>query len=110
MKDVKLGKNSMIWFGLNQWFSLSKKHSISDNGLRKICKKMNIPFPKNGYWQKLRYGKRLFTTALPSEYSSKEEINLSLREKAIKVNSSPPSPLEILQKEIEQKNPLLIIP
>ena len=37
--------------------TLSKKYIISDNGLRKICIKMNIPLPQNGHWQKIRYSK-----------------------------------------------------
>ena len=37
--------------------TLAKKFEISDNGLRKICKRMNIPLPPNGHWQKVRYGK-----------------------------------------------------
>ena len=40
---------------------LARKYNISDNGLRKICIKMNIPLPETGYWQKLRYGKTVKT-------------------------------------------------
>ena len=29
---------------------LAKKYNISDNGIRKKCKKMNIPLPKVGHW------------------------------------------------------------
>jgi len=36
---------------------ISRKYNISDNGLRKICKKMDIPLPDNGYWQKVHYNK-----------------------------------------------------
>lgn len=32
--------------------SLSKKYSISDVGLAKICKKLKIPVPGRGYWAK----------------------------------------------------------
>lgn len=38
--------------------ALSKKYDISDVGLRKVCIRMNIPLPKSGHWQKLRYGKK----------------------------------------------------
>jgi hypothetical protein len=36
---------------------LSKKYAISDNGLRKMCTKYNVPIPKNGYWIKLKFNK-----------------------------------------------------
>src|ERR1035437_625244 len=89
--------------------ALSKKYSISDNGLRKICKKMNIPIPKTGHWQKIRYGKRLSITALPSEFSGKDEINLSIREAGDVSNIDSDSPVTVLQKAIEIEHKLLLI-
>lgn len=38
---------------------LSKDFGLSDNGLRKICKKYDIPLPKMGHWQKVQYGKKV---------------------------------------------------
>ena len=29
---------------------LAAEYGLSDNGVRKICKKLNIPLPKSGYW------------------------------------------------------------
>jgi hypothetical protein len=37
---------------------LSEELGMSDNGLRKICKKYDIPLPKMGHWQKVQYGKK----------------------------------------------------
>jgi hypothetical protein len=31
---------------------LAKEYGISDVGLKKICKKMNIPTPPRGYWRR----------------------------------------------------------
>jgi hypothetical protein len=45
----------MVW--TEPFVSLSKKFEISDVGLRKICKRFNIPLPKRGHWQRLRAGK-----------------------------------------------------
>lgn len=39
--------------------ALAKEYNISDNGLRKICKKLDIPLPQLGHWQKLQYGKKV---------------------------------------------------
>lgn len=36
---------------------LAKQYGLSDVGLRKKCKKLNIPLPPMGYWQKKAYGK-----------------------------------------------------
>ena len=55
---------------------LAKKYKISDNGLRKICKRMNIPIPPMGHWQKIQYGKRVIVTKLPTIYDGKDEITL----------------------------------
>jgi len=55
---------------------LAKKYKISDNGLRKICKRMNIPIPAMGHWQKIQYGKRVIVTKLPTKYEGKDEITL----------------------------------
>lgn len=38
---------------------LAKDYALSDNGLRKICKKLGIPLPKAGYWAKIKYGKKV---------------------------------------------------
>ena len=36
---------------------LAKQFHLSDNGLRKICRKYKIPMPEGGHWQKIQYGK-----------------------------------------------------
>ena len=45
--------------------TLAKEYNYSDNGLRKICKKHNIPTPNAGHWAKLRHGKPSPTKPLP---------------------------------------------
>lgn len=40
-------------------------YGLSDNGLKKICNKMNIPIPYSGYWARLRNGKEVLKTPLP---------------------------------------------
>jgi hypothetical protein len=37
---------------------VAKKYHLSDVGLAKICKKLNIPKPGLGYWAKKAAGKR----------------------------------------------------
>lgn len=46
---------------------LSKKYEMSDNGLRKICRAMNIPLPTAGHWAKVAAGHSIPRTPLPAE-------------------------------------------
>ncbi|MFC1844057.1 hypothetical protein ACFLZ5_04645, partial [Thermodesulfobacteriota bacterium] len=44
---------------------LAPKFGLSGNGLKKICKKLNIPVPPRGYWARLQYGYKVKKTPLP---------------------------------------------
>ena len=46
---------------------LGKKYGLSDNGIRKICKAMNIPLPRAGHWAKVAAGEEVNKTPLPAE-------------------------------------------
>lgn len=46
---------------------LGQKYGLSDNGLRKICKAMNIPLPKAGHWAKIAAGHNVPKTPLPKK-------------------------------------------
>jgi len=77
MEQVKLTRKELydlVW--AEPLSRLAKKYKISDNGLRKICKRMNIPIPAMGHWQKIQYGKRVIVTKLPTKYEGKDEITL----------------------------------
>lgn len=44
---------------------LAKEYGLSDTGLRKICRRYNIPLPDSGHWQKIQYGKPVNQPPLP---------------------------------------------
>jgi hypothetical protein len=44
---------------------LATKYHLSDVGLRKVCKRNNIPTPPAGYWAKLANGKKVKQRPLP---------------------------------------------
>ena len=44
---------------------VAKLYGVSNVAIKKICKTMNIPTPPNGYWAKLRNGKKVQKAALP---------------------------------------------
>jgi len=81
--------------------TLSKKYCISDNGLRKICKRMNIPLPNIGHWQRVQYKKRVTTKKLPTNNTDKNTIELTRRDEDDPFIKTNLSPLGILKREIE---------
>lgn len=46
---------------------LATKYGLSDNGLRKVCKAMNIPLPRAGHWAKIAAGHQVARPSLPTE-------------------------------------------
>jgi hypothetical protein len=45
--------------------TLARRFGLSDNGLRKRCRAMNVPTPPKGYWQQTRHGGRQRRSPLP---------------------------------------------
>ncbi len=100
---------NLVWS--NPFTTLAKKYSISDVGLRKICIKMEIPLPKSGHWEKVRFNKTVEIIKLPSNYLGETEITLQLREEGVVGNSGILSELATLTKAIENSlGDLLVIP
>lgn len=92
----------LVW--TKSLLSLSKEYQISDNGLRKICKRLYIPLPPQGYWQKSSYFKEKNKRKLPSKFEGKDEVTLTLLN-----DNSRETPLAAqarIRKEIEN-NPNL---
>lgn len=56
---------------------LAKQFQLSDNGLRKICRKYSIPIPQMGYWQKLKFGKPTKKIPLP-QIKDEEKIQIKI--------------------------------
>ena len=67
----------MVW--IEPMTSIAKKYNISDNGLRKICIKLQIPLPKTGHWMKLRAGNKVKVIPLPTSYKGEQEVKLTVR-------------------------------
>jgi len=45
---------------------LSAEWGLSGPGLKKVCRRLDIPVPSRGYWAKLKYGHRMKRPQLPS--------------------------------------------
>ncbi len=59
---------------------LAKNFSISDVGLRKKCKSLNIPVPKQGYWQRKQFADPGSPPPLPP-YNGSDEIEFKIQKK-----------------------------
>lgn len=82
--------------------TLAKKYLISDNGLRKICLRMDIPLPKSGHWGKIQFNKPVEITKLASGYSGEQNVTLAIRQEGDD-SKGVPSPETTLEKEIISK-------
>jgi len=106
--------------------TLCKRFGLSDNGLRKHCKAMNIPMPQIGYWSKINAGHKPAKPVLPTEDKNTKRsttLNQVDSNEEEKVNIAPPPnrfkvrELEILSGDtsayivpevLYAKNPLII--
>lgn len=57
---------------------ISRRFKINAVEIRQACKEMNIPLPKMGYWQKIKFGKVSDIEKLPKEYSGITTISFNI--------------------------------
>lgn len=53
-----------------------KRFGLTDNGLRKHCKSMNIPTPPIGYWSKLKHGKKVQIAPLSKDTADTKQSTI----------------------------------
>ncbi|MVN90498.1 hypothetical protein [Mucilaginibacter aquatilis] len=80
---------------------IAQKYTISDVGFRKLCIRLNIPFPKSGDWTKIRSGHLVERPVLPVKHKGKGYAELEERpaEKSVKQVSE----LDLLIKQISRE-------
>jgi hypothetical protein len=96
MKVTREELYKMVW--AEPMISICKKYGLSDNGLRKHCKRLNIPTPPVGYWEKLRHGKSPEKIPLPKQ-SDENRQSTDLTESEI-ILTSPPDRKKVRELEI----------
>lgn len=109
MKKITITRNElyeMVW--KEPMTTLAKKYGLSDNGLRKICIKLQVPLPKAGHWMKLRAGKKVKVTPLPSSYKGEQEVKLTVRVDGEAYDPTGLSALARLQRDLEDKHGELV--
>jgi hypothetical protein len=98
---VKLTREELydlVWS--ESMLSLSKKYAISDVGLRKKCKKMEIPLPDLGYWACVQFGKKTPARKPLKKYSGDQYVFLKLREEGDHGKNPDLKSIAVLQEEI----------
>jgi hypothetical protein len=89
----------LVWE--NPLTKLAKKYNLSDNGLRKVCKKLDIPLPKNGHWQKIQFNKKVTKEKLPVNNTVDASITLKFRDNSETVINGEGNELNQLTKELK---------
>ena len=86
---------------------LAKEYGVSDVGLSKICKKLNIPRPPVGYWSKIKAGKKVNHPYLPELDISNQETYVLENKNSPEIKSLPP---DITYKLDTIKNKRIVVP
>ena len=119
METIKLTRQQLfdlVW--TKPMYELCQQFGLSSNGLRKNCKKLNIPIPYIGYWSKLKYGKNPEKTPLPKTLDSSNAVvelkKLNEEELArhkFKLEEDKPNrtPYDVVKEEIDKMNPKLFV-
>ncbi|UAY55668.1 hypothetical protein [Arachidicoccus terrestris] len=81
--------------------TLAKKYDITDVGLRKVCLRMDIPLPPQGYWQKVQFGKKVKRLPLPVKHDGENHYELKTRDEDNAFRHGQLSVLHAKQLEIE---------
>jgi hypothetical protein len=104
METIQLTRKELydlVWE--NPLSKLAKKYNLSDNGLRKVCKKLDIPLPKNGYWQKIQYNKKVSIEKLPVNDKVETSMTLKFRDNSETIINGLENQLNQLTKEIKNE-------
>ena len=98
MKTISLTRQELyeqVWS--KPMVTLAKEYFLSDNGLRKICKKNDIPIPPMGHWQKIQFGKKIFKIPLPIR-DKEEEIKINIQDAKLIANTENPIRSAVAEK------------
>ena len=85
---------------------LAAEYNISDVGLKKICKQMDIPTPPRGYWAKLQSGCKLKKPSLPKLKKGNKNYHILSKSRTPFTNQLKPEDIclyELFEKEPENK-------
>lgn len=61
---------------------LAKHFGLSDVGLAKVCRKLNVPRPERGYWEKKRHSKPVTAPPLPPLKDGEQSVAILIKREA----------------------------
>ena len=106
-ENIKISRQelyNLVWS--KPMSKLALEYNISDNGLRKICEKFDIPLPLLGHWQKIQYNKKVKVIPLPKDFKGDDSITLNERKEGHSKENEGISQFHKLLKEISSDNSL----
>ena len=68
---------------------LAQTYGLSDNGLRKICRKLHVPTPGRGYWTKRQHGRDVVPTPLSDLPDGAPDVHVIHRQPAAPEDEAP---------------------
>lgn len=87
---------------------LAKIYAYSDNSLRELCKKHDIPLPYIGYWQKVQHKKKVRVVPLIEKENDSTIIKLKYRREGENIVSPHSERLKLIS-ELKNDNKLSFI-
>ncbi|WP_454669545.1 hypothetical protein [Achromobacter kerstersii] len=80
---------------------LCREYGLSDNGLRKLCQRLDVPVPERGYWAKKAVGKAGAQPELPALVGKPDSETVRTRDEAAPTLAMRPETKAILKEDIE---------
>jgi hypothetical protein len=88
---------------------VAKDFGISDRGLAKTCKRLEVPVPPRGYWAKLQAGKRVSKIPLPVP-KSKLPPEISIQRTPVATESPVPEQVRAEVNAVIEKRDRIRVP
>jgi hypothetical protein len=84
---------------------LSRTYGISDVGLTKVCKKLNIPVPGRGYWRKKEVGQQVDRVPLPPLKAGQVGFTFIQR---TRIPATDPADTTLIENERQPANRIVV--
>ena len=98
--------HKLVW--VTPMARLAVQFGLSDNGLAKICRKLDVPYPPRGYWAKLAAGQKVKAAPLPPAKADTPKMARIKRKVSAPREEISPQLQASLQEAIERIGPVKV--
>ena len=109
-QEITITRNELyeqVW--LTPMIRLARSYGLSDNGLKKICKKLNIPLPGVGHWQRKKFGNAKPRPPLPPLKNGPDRVTRQIQlEDAVAQEHTVPEPQEVLDQKRKAERKIVV--